>query len=43
MIPLKRINEANEIARACIGFSPVTGQFYGPGLHLDGGMSNIRG
>ncbi len=44
MIPLKRINEANEIAQSMHWL--LTGapdNFTGQVLHLDGGMSNIRG
>lgn len=44
MIPLKRINEPNEVAQSMFWLltnapDNITGQI----IHLDGGMSNIRG
>ncbi|MGB0515764.1 MAG: SDR family NAD(P)-dependent oxidoreductase [Poseidonia sp.] len=44
MIPLKRINEANEIAQSMHWLlTDAPDNFTGQVLHLDGGMSNIRG
>jgi enoyl-[acyl-carrier-protein] reductase (NADH) len=44
MIPLKRINEPDEVAQSMYWLltnapDNITGQI----IHLDGGMSNIRG